>query len=90
MQTVDDCLEELGPIRKPVRLSDETEVRNGSELKLNDMECLILDAIEPTSTMIDTVIEKSGLPAHRVIAIISVLEMRRLVRRLSGQYVSRI
>ncbi len=90
VQTVDDCLEELGPIRQPVRLNEETQVRNGSELKLNDMECLVLDSIEPTSTTIDAVIGKSGLPAHRVIAIISVLEMRRLVRRLSGQYVSRI
>ncbi len=90
VQTVDDCLEELGPIRKPVRVNEATEVRNGSELQLNDMERMVLDAIEPMSTPIDTVIEKSGLPANRVIAIISVLEMKRLVRRLSGQYVSRI
>ena len=90
VQTVDDCLEELGPIRTPVRLSPETEIRNGSELKLNEMERIVLDAIEATSTPIDSVIAKSGLPAHRVIAIISVLEIRRLVRRLSGQYVSRI
>ena len=90
VQTVDDCLEELGPIRQPIRMSEETEVRNGAELMLNEIERAVLDAIEPMSTPIDTVIEKSGLPAHRVLAVISVLEMRRLVRRLSGQYVSRI
>ncbi len=90
VQTVDDCLEELGPIRQPIKMSEETQVRNGAELMLNEIERAVLDAIEPMSTPIDTVIEKSGLPAHRVLAVISVLEMRRLVRRLSGQYVSRI
>jgi DNA processing protein len=90
VQTVDDCLEELGPVRQPIKMSETTEVRNGAELMLNEIERTVLDAIEPMSTPIDTVIEKSGLPAHSVMAVISVLEIRRLVRRLSGQYVSRI
>jgi DNA processing protein len=90
VQTVDDILEELGPVRQPVKTQSGHEVRNGSELTLNEVERKVLDAIDSTSTMIDQVIEKSGLPAQRVIAVISVLEMRRLVRRLSGQYVSRI
>lgn len=90
VQTVDDCLEELGPIRTPIPIEDGTAIRNGSELMLNEVERQVLDAIQPTSTSIDVVIAESGLPAHRVIAVISVLEVRRLVRRLSGQYVSRI
>lgn len=90
VQSVDDVLEELGPIGQPVQSEDGREVRNGSELTLNEVERKVLDAIDVQSTMIDQVIEKSGLPAQRVIAVISVLEMRRLVRRLSGQYVSRI
>lgn len=89
VQTVDDILEELGPVRETV-VSQGHEVRNPSELKLNEIERQVLGAIEVTSTPIDEVIQKSELPAHRVIAVISVLEMRRLVRRLSGQYVSRI
>jgi DNA processing protein len=90
VQTVDDVLESLGPISHSVKTEDGHEVRNASELTLNDLERTILDAIESTSTPIDQVIARCGLPAHRVIATISVLEMRRLVRRLSGQYVSRI
>ena len=90
MQTVDDVLEALGPISRPVETDDGNEVRNASELVLNDLERTVLNAIDPTSTPIDQVIAKSGLPSHRVIATISVLEMRRLVRRLSGQYVTRI
>lgn len=90
IQNVDDILEELGPMREPVRTSDGYEVRNAAELKLNEIERQVLDVIEETSTPIDQVIQKSGLPAQRVIAVVSVLEMRRLIRRLSGQYVSRI
>lgn len=90
VQTVDDILEELGPVRQPITTQSGHEIRNGSELTLNEVERKVLEAIDATSTLVDQVIEKSGLPAQRVIAVISVLEMRRLVRRLSGQYVSRI
>lgn len=90
VQTVDDILEELGPMRSPVKTESGREVRNPSELTLNEVEQKVLDAIDQSSTLIDRVIATSGLPAQRVIAVISVLEMRRLVRRLSGNYVSRI
>jgi DNA processing protein len=90
VQTVDDILEELGPVKSPVKTESGYEVRNPSELTLNEVEQKVLSAIGESGTLIDQVIAASGLPAQRVIAVISVLEMRRLVRRLSGQYVSRI
>tara|TARA_R110002049_G_scaffold27321_2_gene94192 strand:- start:373913 stop:375049 length:1137 start_codon:yes stop_codon:yes gene_type:complete len=90
VQTVDDVLESLGPMKLSVQTEQGREVRNAAELSLNEIETAVLDAIEESSTPIDQVIAKSQLPAHRVIATISVLEMRRLVRRLSGQYVSRV
>ena len=90
IQNVDDILEQLGPFRQPLQSPEGNEVRSPTELQLNDLERKVLDAIESTSTPIDNVIVKSELPAHRVIAIISVLEMRRLVQRQSGQNVSRI
>ena len=90
VQNVEDILEALGPLDQPVETSDGRDVRNPAELVLNDLERQVLAAIEATSTPIDNVISTSGLPAHRVIATISVLEMRKLVRRLSGQYVSRV
>ncbi|OYP38067.1 DNA-processing protein DprA [Rhodopirellula sp. MGV] len=65
-------------------------VRNPAELKLNDLERKVLESVEPSNTSIDQVIAVSGLPAHQVMATLSVLEMRKLIRRLSGQYVSRI
>ncbi|WP_231603267.1 DNA-processing protein DprA [Neorhodopirellula pilleata] len=68
----------------------EREIRNGVELSLNEIERSILDHISPTGTAIDEIIAKTELSSPRVTSIISVLEMKRLVRRLSSQYVSRI
>lgn len=90
VQTVDDILESLGPMARSVKTDDGHEVRNPSELKLNDLERTVLESIDPSSTLIDQVIAATGLPAHQVMATISVLEIRRLIRRQSGQYVARI
>lgn len=90
VQTVDDVLESLGPMARSVKTDDGHEVRNPAELKLNELERTVLESIEPTSTLIDQVIASSGLPVHQVMATISVLEIRHLIRRQSGQYVLRI
>ena len=49
----------------------------------------VLQAIEPSPTPIDVVTRNCGLPVHRVLATLSVLEMRHLVRRVSGTHVAR-
>ncbi|WP_068134516.1 DNA-processing protein DprA [Roseimaritima ulvae] len=86
----EDVLEDLGPAAAAIQTASGHTVRNGSELLLNEQERQVLEAIELQSTAIDAVVVRSGLPVHRVLATISVLESRKLVRRLSGQYVSRI
>lgn len=90
VQTVDDVLEQIGPISEPVETSEGRQLRHGSELQLNELERSVLDAIDENSTPIDQIIQRCQLPPQRVVATISVLEMRRLIRRLSGQYVVRI
>ena len=90
VQTVDDILEELGPTAEPIELESGYQIRHGAELTLNEVERIVLHAIGTQCTLVDQVIATSELPAQRVIAVISILEMRRLVRRMSGQYVVRI
>ena len=90
VQTVEDVLESVGHLREPVDGADGVPIRSGAELNLNELERQVLAAIDATSTAVDQVIARSGLPAHRVMATISVLEMRHLIRRLSGQYVARV
>lgn len=89
VETADDVLEELGPLVAAAKRDDGPPVYHPAELLLNDAEQSILAAISTRPTAIDQVIADCGLPTPRVLAALSVLEMRRLVTRISGNYVQR-
>ncbi|HEY2759817.1 MAG TPA: DNA-processing protein DprA, partial [Pirellulales bacterium] len=91
VETVDDVLEELGPLvaAAPAQ-GDGREIHHPAELSLNDLERQVLTAIPEQSATIDTVIAASGLTAPQVLSTLSVLEMRRLIRRLSGNLILRL
>lgn len=85
VETVDDILEELGPLVREVRpSSDETPVRHPAELALTELERSLLGQLDDRPTAVDELIGKTGLVASQVLATLSVLEVRRLVRRLPG------
>jgi DNA processing protein len=86
----DDILELLGPAARPIPTEAGLHVHQPGELLLNDQERIVLEAIGSEATSIDAVTRNCGLPVHRVLSTVSVLEMRHLIRRLSGQYVARI
>jgi len=65
-------------------------VHHPAELMLNELEQKVLAIIGTDPTPIDRIIAESGLPVPRVLSTISVLEMRRLIRRLSGSTVARV
>jgi len=90
VETVDDILDELGPLVENVpRNRGGPLLRHPAELRLNEQEQQVLAAVGEEPTTIDQVVVRSGLPVHRVLSTISVLEMRRLVTRLSGNTVVR-
>lgn len=89
VESVDDVLEELGPLVEATPRDGGQVIRHAAELQLNEREQAVLAAIAAEPTSIDDVIAASGLPAARVLATISVLEMRRLIKRISGNYVVR-
>jgi len=90
VETVDDVLEELGPLVAPAPRDDGTTLHHPAELALNEIERQVLQAIDPDPTSIDVVASRSGLAIHHVLATISVLEMRRVIRKVSGNLVMRI
>lgn len=90
VETVDDILEQLGPLAKTARREDGSEVRHPAELMLNELEQQVLAAVDGDPTSMDQLVAKTGLPVARILSTISVLEMRRLVRRVSGSSVARI
>ncbi len=85
VETVDDILEELGPLVKEVRPApDEPPVRHPAELALTDVERSLLGRLDDTPTGVDDLIAATGLTAAQVMATLSVLEMKRMVRRQPG------
>jgi DNA processing protein len=89
VECVEDVLEELGPLVEAAPLPDGHVVHHPGELQLNELERQLLDAIPVDATSIDALVAASGLPIQNVLATISVLEMRHLVRRVSGNLVCR-
>ncbi|MCH8924229.1 MAG: DNA-protecting protein DprA [Planctomycetes bacterium] len=89
VETIDDVLEELGPLVEATSDADGQVLRHPAELQLNDMEQRVLQAIDTEPTLIDQVIRDSRLSPQQVLSTVSVLEMRRLVRRISGSSVAR-
>ncbi len=90
VETVDDVLEELGPLQGPIENLEGESIRHPAEMQLNQQEKKILQAIDPEPTQIDVVIDRTQLPANRVLSTISILEMKKVIRRTSGSSVARI
>ena len=91
--SVDDILEGLGPLATPMVSTNDDGTRHSlhrpAELKLNEIEQVILQTIMAEPTEIDSVVVTTGLPVHQVLATISVLEMRHLVKRVGGNRICR-
>jgi DNA processing protein len=90
VESPDDVLEELGPLFKPALRDDGQVIHHPAELLLNPQEQRILQAIGSDPTPIDAVVTTTGIPVPQVLSTISVLEMRRVIRRVSGSLVARI
>lgn len=89
VESIDDILAEFGPLAENIQRDNGDIITQPAELLLNEIEQQVLNAIESSPTSIDSIAASCGLPIHRVLSTISVLEMRRLVRRVSGTQVAR-
>ncbi|MBU4270662.1 MAG: DNA-processing protein DprA [Planctomycetes bacterium] len=89
VESADDVLEELGPLVEAAPRDDGQAIHHPAELLLNEQEQQVLSAVGGEATPIDQIISDTGLPVPQVLSTLSVLEMRRLIRRLSGTMVVR-
>jgi DNA processing protein len=89
VETADDVLEELGPLVSPAESATGEPLHHPAELLLNEVEQQVLAIMSSEPMTIDAVVAASGLPTGQVLSTISVLEMRRVVRRLSGNLIAR-
>ncbi len=86
---VDDVLSALGPLVTPVQRTATETIRKPAELTLSDQEKMILNLVPAESIPIDEVIRAANLETSRVLSTLTVLEMKRLVRRLPGGFIAR-
>ncbi len=89
VETTEDVLDELGPLFESVPGDDARQIRHPAELQLNQQERCILDVVPSEPVDINQVVIKSGLPVQRVLATLSVLEMRHLIQRVGGNRIVR-
>jgi DNA processing protein len=90
VETADDVLEELGPLVEAAPRADGQVTHHPAELLLNELEQQVLAALTCEATSIDALVVATALPVPQVLATLSVLEMRHLIRRLSGTTVMRL
>jgi DNA processing protein len=91
VETINDILEELGPLAREVKTAPKgAPVRHPAELTLNNAERALLGHLDDQPRGVDDLISGSGLTASQVMATLSVLELKRLVRRMPGHRFVRI
>jgi DNA processing protein len=86
---VDDVLEALAPLMKPVRRESGEMVQSPRELLLNEIETLVLNKVTHDAQHVDALLPIDGLEPSQLLATLTILEMKRLVRRLPGGFVVR-
>ena len=85
VETVDDIIEELGPLSHEIRADPgEPPVRHPAELALSDSERSLLGQLDDQPSGVDELIVRTGMTAAQVLATLSVLEVKRLAKRLAG------
>jgi DNA processing protein len=66
-----------------------TDIPIPASLQLDETAMKVFQLVTANPTPIDLIISISGLPVHRVLATLSLLEMRRLIRRTEANMVIR-
>ena len=85
---VDDILAAIGPLTKPVSLAADSgeTIHSLRELSLNEIERQVLNLIGADPTLQDEIISLSHMEPSRVLSTLTVLEMKRLIRRQPGGF----
>ncbi|MHC4455269.1 MAG: DprA-like winged helix domain-containing protein, partial [Planctomycetota bacterium] len=85
VEDINDIVEELGPLAESIHIKDNARVEDIRGLTLNSQEKKIFSLLSSTPSDIDEIITKSGLPSSNVASVLMILEVKRLVKQLSGK-----
>lgn len=90
VRNVDDVLTALGPLVAPVKKDDSQTVHSPRELTLSGQELEILNLVTIDPIPVDEILRLAGIESARVLTTLTILEMKRMVRRLPGGNMCRI
>ena len=90
VRNADDILEALGPLVRPVAHSTTEQILSPRELTLSDQEREILNHLSTEPSHVDELLRGAQIESSRVLATLTVLEMKRMIRRLPGGQLVRI
>lgn len=84
IRNADDVLQALGPMVAPVASTPAGTVHSPRELTLDPQERRILNLVSVDPIHVDEILRGAEIEASRVLSTLTVLEMRRFVKRLPG------
>jgi DNA processing protein len=88
---IEDVLDSLGPLATPAPTANPEEtVHSPRELLLNDHERRILNLVSVDPLHIDEIVRAAEIETPRVLQTLTILEMKRLLRRLPGGHYCRV
>ena len=86
VESVEDILDELGPLTGPLRVrDDESPLPDPRALLLNPHERKVYDLLDSVPKDIDLLTRESGLSAANAASILMVLELRHLAVQMPGK-----
>lgn len=84
VRNADDVLQALGPMVAPVTSTPAGTVHSPRELTLDPQEQRILNLVTVEPIHVDEILRGAEIEPSRVLSTLTVLEMRRFVKRLPG------
>lgn len=93
LESVEDVLEALGPIRDRFPLNsgvpEMVAAEHPAEVMLSETERVVFDAIPQSGITVDELAQRTSLPVWKIMTSLTSLEMKRLVKREAGQRIAR-
>jgi len=85
VEDINDIIQELGPIGETLNACDEPETKDTRSITLNSQEKKIFSLLSSSPIDIDEIIQTTGLPTSVVSSTLMILEIRKIVKQLSGK-----
>lgn len=85
VEDLNDIIEELGPLAETLSIDEKEDIQDPRSLALNSQEKKLFSLLSSRPKTIDEITEESQLPAANVASTLMILEIRKLVKQLSGK-----